>query len=64
MTRATAKLTLLTAARRTIRGQANDRVPSPFLASIDPALLDYRGGGAAPARRAGRHGIDRQCTLF
>ena len=38
ITRATTKLTLLTAARRTIRGTATECSPSPFLASIDPAL--------------------------
>lgn len=64
MTRATAKLTLLTAARRTIRGEAKNRVPSPFLASVDPALLDHRGGGAALARRATRRDQGQQFTLF
>jgi superfamily I DNA/RNA helicase/PHP family Zn ribbon phosphoesterase len=65
MTRATAKLTLLTAARRTIRGQTRDCVPSPFLAPVDPALLDRRGGGAPVAGRTRRRGDhDEQFTLF
>jgi superfamily I DNA/RNA helicase len=64
MTRATAKLTLLTAARRTIRGETRDCVPSPFLASVDPALFD-RQGGATPAKRAKRRDDhDQQFTLF
>jgi superfamily I DNA/RNA helicase len=58
MTRATTKLTLLTAARRTIRGTATECSPSPFLASIDPALLDRRGGGSAGARA--KRGDDNQ----
>jgi DNA helicase II / ATP-dependent DNA helicase PcrA len=52
MTRATSRLMLLTAAERSIRGTVTACSPSPFLASVDPALLDRRGG---PARgRAGR----------
>ncbi|MBO0802398.1 MAG: UvrD-helicase domain-containing protein [Nocardiopsaceae bacterium] len=68
MTRAMLKLVLLTAASRTAGGAggagepgasggsgglARESRPSPFLASIDPALLD-RSGGAAPASRSGR----------
>ena len=55
MTRATTRLTLLTAARRTLRGEVTECTPSPFLSSVDPALLDARGdGGAARARRKAR----------
>jgi superfamily I DNA/RNA helicase len=44
MTRATTRLTLLTAAKRTLRGELTACAPSPFLSSVDPALLDRRGG--------------------
>ncbi|TVZ02077.1 AAA family ATPase [Trebonia kvetii] len=55
MTRATTRLTLLTATRRTLRGEVTACTPSPFLASVDPALLDDRGDvGAARARRKAR----------
>ncbi len=55
MTRATTRLTLLTATRRTLRGEVTACTPSPFLASVDPALLDARGaGGEARARRKAR----------
>jgi DNA helicase II / ATP-dependent DNA helicase PcrA len=61
MTRATTRLTLLTAAKRTLRGEVTPCAPSPFLSSVDPALLDRRGGAAAgPRRRA----TARQATLF
>jgi DNA helicase-2/ATP-dependent DNA helicase PcrA len=63
MTRATTKLTLLTAARRTVFGEARDFSPSPFLASIDPALLDGRGG-TAPGKRARRRDQGQQLTLL
>ncbi len=70
MTRATTRLTLLTAAKRTLRGEVTQCSPSPFLSSIDPALLDRRDGGAA-ARRARRrdraasrpHCSNRPCPL-
>jgi DNA helicase-2/ATP-dependent DNA helicase PcrA len=55
MTRATTRLVLLTASERSLRGTVAKSAPSPFLASIDPALLDRRAaatGGAAPRRRA------------
>jgi len=45
MTRATTRLVLLTATRRTLRGEVTECSPSPFLSSIDPALLDRRGAG-------------------
>ena len=61
MTRATTRLTLLTAASRTLRGEVVQCAPSPFLSSVDPALLDRRGGEAGrPRRRA----TARQATLF
>ena len=62
MTRATARLTLLTAARRTLRGEVTDCTPSPFLASVDPALLDRRGGGEPG--RARRKPRAQQDALF
>jgi superfamily I DNA/RNA helicase len=52
MTRATTRLTLFTAAKRTLRGELTECAPSPFLSSVDPALLDRRGGAA--------HGRDRR----
>jgi DNA helicase II / ATP-dependent DNA helicase PcrA len=63
MTRATTRLTLLTAAKRTLRGEVTDCSPSPFLSSIDPALLDRRDRGAA-ARRARRRDQAQQTALF
>ena len=61
MTRATTRLTLLTAAKRTLRGTVTQCAPSPFLSSIDPALLDRRGG---PAARPRRREAAKQATLF
>ncbi|HMA46910.1 MAG TPA: ATP-dependent helicase, partial [Frankiaceae bacterium] len=46
MTRATSRLVLTYAARRTRAGTARDGAPSPFLADIDPALVERRGGRA------------------
>jgi superfamily I DNA/RNA helicase len=55
MTRATTRLTLFTAAKRTLRGEVTECSPSPFLSSIEPALLDRRGGEAqGRARRKPR----------
>jgi uncharacterized protein (TIGR00375 family) len=55
MTRATTRLTLFTAAKRKLRGQVTECSPSPFLSSIEPALLDRRGGEAqGRARRKPR----------
>jgi superfamily I DNA/RNA helicase len=54
MTRATTKLVLLTAGRRTVFGQTRDSSPSPFLSSIDPALLDRTDG--KDANRSGAAG--------
>jgi superfamily I DNA/RNA helicase len=51
MTRATTRLILLTAAKRSVRGTIVKCSPSPYLASIDPALLDRREGAARARRR-------------
>jgi len=61
MTRATTRLTLYTAAKRTLRGEFTACSPSPFLASVDQALLDRRGG--EPSRRA-RRPRTQQGALF
>jgi uncharacterized protein (TIGR00375 family) len=62
MTRATTRLTLLTAAKRTLRGEVTECAPSPFLASLDPAVLDRRGG--ASSQRARRRDRSQQTALF
>ncbi|MGH3262380.1 MAG: 3'-5' exonuclease, partial [Trebonia sp.] len=62
MTRATTRLTLFTAAKRTLRGEVVECSPSPFLASVDPALLHRRGG--QPASRDRRKPRPRQTALF
>ncbi|HEX4088007.1 MAG TPA: UvrD-helicase domain-containing protein [Trebonia sp.] len=64
MTRATTRLTLLTAAKRMMRGEVTECSPSPFLSSIDPALLDRRDGGAAGQRAGRRERAVQQTTLF
>jgi DNA helicase II / ATP-dependent DNA helicase PcrA len=67
MTRATTRLVLLTAARRPVRGEVRECSPSPFLSSIDPALLERHGNGAGDAAahgRAKRRGGDQQARLF
>jgi len=63
MTRATTRLTLLTAAKRTLRGELTECVPSPFLSSVDPALFDRRGGDAAGRGRR-RPRVVQQAALF
>ena len=63
MTRATTRLTLLTAAKRTLRGEVTECSPSPFLSSLDPAVLDRRGGSAS-GQRARRRDRAQQTTLF
>ena len=62
MTRATTRLTLLTAAQRMLRGELIQCAPSPFLAAVDPALLDRRGGSASRPRR--RPARQQQEALF
>jgi len=62
MTRATTRLTLFTAAKRTLRGEVTECSPSPFLASVEPSLLDRRGG-SVPGR-ARRRPRAQQTTLF
>jgi DNA helicase II / ATP-dependent DNA helicase PcrA len=61
MTRATTRLTLLTAAKRTLRGELTECTPSPFLASVDQSLFDRRGETAARSRRRAK---DQQTALF
>ncbi len=63
MTRATTRLTLLTAAKRMMRGEVTECSPSPFVSSIDPALLDRRDG-AASGQRGRRRDRAQQTTLF
>jgi superfamily I DNA/RNA helicase len=63
MTRATTRLVLLTAAERSIHGAVTKCPPSPFLASVDPALLDRVGGAQAPGR-AHRRDKAQQARLF
>jgi hypothetical protein len=59
---------LLTASERSVRGTVVKCSPSPFLASIDPALLDRRGcatgDGASGAGRARRRDKPQQVRLF
>jgi uncharacterized protein (TIGR00375 family) len=63
MTRATTRLTLLTASKRMLRGEVTECSPSPFLSSLDPAVLDRRGGGAS-GQRGRRRDRAQQTTLF
>ena len=63
MTRATTRLTLLTAAKRMMRGEVTECSPSPFLSSIDPALLDRRDGGKS-GQRGRRRDRAQQTALF
>jgi uncharacterized protein (TIGR00375 family) len=65
MTRATSRLVLLTAAERSIRGTVTACSPSPFLASVDQALLDRRDGPAqGRAARRGKAQQAQQAWLF
>ena len=64
MTRATTRLTLLTAAKRMTRGELTACSPSPFLSSVDPALLDRRDGGASGQRARRRDRAGQQTSLF
>jgi DNA helicase-2/ATP-dependent DNA helicase PcrA len=63
MTRATTRLTLLTAAKRVLRGELTGCTPTPFLVSVDAALLDRRDGGAEGSR-ARRRARPQQAALF
>jgi DNA helicase II / ATP-dependent DNA helicase PcrA len=63
MTRATTRLVLLTAVKRSLRGTVAECSPSPFLASIDPALL-HRRGDAPGNGRARRRDKPQQVRLF
>jgi DNA helicase-2/ATP-dependent DNA helicase PcrA len=54
MTRARARLFLTCASRRTRQGSTREAGVSPFLAAIDPALLDRSAGPARPVRPASR----------
>ena len=63
MTRARARLFLTCAGRRTRHGSTRDTGPSPFLAAIDPALLDRSGTPARasrPASQAAQAALSRQ----
>lgn len=62
MTRATTRLALYTAAKRTLRGETAPCAPSPFLSSVDQALVDRRGGDGQPRGR--RRPRAQQPTLF
>ena len=62
MTRATTRLVVLSAAQRAIRGTVTLCAPSPFLSSVDPALLDRVGGQTAG--RARRRDQAQQAKLF
>jgi DNA helicase II / ATP-dependent DNA helicase PcrA len=62
MTRATTRLTLLTAAKRTLRGELTECSPSPFLSSVGQTLLERRGADAASRDR--RRPRAQQATLF
>jgi DNA helicase II / ATP-dependent DNA helicase PcrA len=64
MTRATTRLTLLTAAKRMMRGEVTECSPSPFISSIDPALLDRRDGSASIQRARRRDRAAQQTALF
>jgi DNA helicase II / ATP-dependent DNA helicase PcrA len=54
ITRARARLYLTCASRRTRHGSTRDTGPSPFVAAIDPALLDRFDESRRPARPASR----------
>ncbi len=54
ITRARARLFLTCASRRTRHGSTRETGSSPFLAAIDPALLDRSAAPAPPSRPASR----------
>jgi DNA helicase II / ATP-dependent DNA helicase PcrA len=62
MTRATTRLTLLTAAKRTLRGELTACSPTPFLSSVDSALLDRRAEDSSGRGR--RRARVQQTALF
>jgi len=64
MTRATTRLVLLTAAERPIRGTVTKAAPSPFLASVDAALLDRGEDASGGSARARRRDMPQQARLF
>jgi DNA helicase II / ATP-dependent DNA helicase PcrA len=51
MTRATTRLILTGASKRTFRGELREATPSPFLSSIDRSLLDTAGDEQARRKR-------------
>jgi DNA helicase-2/ATP-dependent DNA helicase PcrA len=51
LTRARSRLFLFHSRKRTVRGEAHEALPSPFLGDIEEALLDVREERAAAARR-------------
>jgi DNA helicase II / ATP-dependent DNA helicase PcrA len=61
MTRATTRLILTGATRRTFRGSTSETAPSPFLSSIDRSLLDT---GGVPAETRKRKPAAQQLTLL
>ncbi len=54
LTRARARLYLTCASRRSRHGTSRETGPSPFLAAIDPALLDRSAGATRPRRPASK----------
>ena len=64
MTRARARLFLTCAARRARHGGARDTGPSPFLAAIDPGLLDRSGQLGRPGRPRPGRPAERQLRLL
>jgi ATP-dependent exoDNAse (exonuclease V) beta subunit len=65
MTRATTRLILTGAQRRMVRGELTQCAPSPFLASVDRALLDAAGEGSpAFQRNRKRKPAAQQLTLL
>jgi hypothetical protein len=62
MTRARTRLVLTHAARRRNGSAVVDRRPSPFLADIDPTLVEHRSGPLV--ERARRRPAGRQLRLL
>jgi uncharacterized protein (TIGR00375 family) len=54
LTRARVRLYLTCASRRSRHGKSRETGPSPFLAAIDPALLDRSAGATRPSRPASK----------